>query len=353
MSHCGGRNISYPKIRLAITKAANLQLISFLLWVWVLNGKISSIINFVTLGILVHNKKDLELDIDRALEAWFAAMRDTGMDAKTLASYRRGLEHFIAWNRQSYKTDFAPSAVIQRDVVDWRSHQQTVEAARPATINQRLAALASFFKWAGAQSLVVKNPMEGVKSLSLDGLQPKSLDKRTERLFLRAVHQSGNLRNIAIVELLLGTGIRVTELLDLKMSDLEIGERSGKLVVRKGKQSSYREIPLTANVRRALNAYLDQNRLLEKNDFLWAGQRGELQDRSAINRILEKYAIVAHIEPFGPHVCRHTFATRYLEHNPGDLRGLASILGHRSLNTVMIYTQPRMEDLAERMEKTL
>lgn len=298
-------------------------------------------------------KKDLKLDTHRALEGWFAAIRDTGIDTKTLASYRRGLEYFIAWNRQSYQTDFMPSTIIQRDVVDWRSHQQTVEAARPATINQRLVALASFFKWAVAQGLVAKNPMDGVKSLSLGGLQPKALDKRTERLFLRVVNQSGNLRDIAIVELLAGTGIRVTELLDLKMGDLEIGERSGKLVVRKGKQSSHREIPLTANVRRALNTYLNKRQIPDKKDSVWAGQRGELQDRSAVNRILEKYAIRAHIEPFGPHVCRHTFATRYLERNPGDLRGLASILGHRSLNTVMIYTQPRMEDLAERMEKML
>lgn len=295
----------------------------------------------------------MDTQLDNFLERWLAAMRETDSDIKTIASYRRGVEHFIAWNREIYDIDFIPAAIIQRDISDWRSYQQTIEAARPATINQRLAGLASFFRWAVAQGLVTKNPVDGVKSLSLEGLQPKSLDKRSERLILRAVHQSGNLRDVAIVELLLGTGLRVSELLDLKTVDINISERSGMLVVRKGKGSKQRTIPLTANVRKAVIAYMRSQGENDKNNSLWAGQRGELQDRSAINRILEKYSLIAQIEPVGPHVLRHTFATRYLEKNPGDLRGLASILGHSNINTVMIYTQPRMEDLAERMEKTL
>ena len=68
-------------------------------------------------------------------------------------------------------------------------------------------------------------------------------------------------------------------------------------------------------------------------------------------RILDKYAYQAQIEPVKPHALRHTFATRYLEANPDDLRGLAALLGHANLNTVMIYTEPRLDDLAERMER--
>ncbi len=131
-----------------------------------------------------------------------------------------------------------------------------------------------------------------------------------------------------------------------------MSERSGKVIVRKGKASGYREVPLTLHVRKALTAYLNQDRR-SKSDSFWSGQRGELRDRSAISYILEKYALIAQIEPFGPHVARHTCATRYLENNPGDLRGLAAILGHRSLNTVMIYTAPALGDLAARMENAL
>ena len=281
---------------------------------------------------------------------WLKALENAGKNPKTIASYQRGLQHFITWNSRSYRSDFTPSSIIPRDVSDWRAYQQRIEAARPTTINQRLVALGSFFRWAIAQGLITRNPMQGIKTISLEPLKPKALDKRAERLLLRAVHQAGNLRDIAMVEVLLGTGIRVSELLDLKSGDVEVGERSGKLIVRSGKQSNYREIPLTTNVRKALTAYLDRHPVA---DAFWVGQRGDLQDRSGVNHLLEKYALLAGIEPIGPHALRHTFSMRYLERNPGDLRGLAALLGHHTLHTVMIYTQPTFEDLAERMEKPL
>jgi site-specific recombinase XerD len=68
-------------------------------------------------------------------------------------------------------------------------------------------------------------------------------------------------------------------------------------------------------------------------------------------RILNKYTLLVGLERISPHTLRHTFATRYLKANKGDLRGLVRLLGHVSLNTVMIYTKPDMEDLAERMER--
>ena len=68
--------------------------------------------------------------------------------------------------------------------------------------------------------------------------------------------------------------------------------------------------------------------------------------------MLEKYALRAGIQPVNPHSLRHTFATRYLNVNPDDLRGLARLLGHKSLDTVMIYTEPSMHDLSMRMERS-
>jgi integrase/recombinase XerD len=76
-----------------------------------------------------------------------------------------------------------------------------------------------------------------------------------------------------------------------------------------------------------------------------------MQHRSSILRILDKYVIRAGLDPISPHMLRHTFATRYLGANPDDIRGLARLLGHASLNTVMIYTEPHLDDLAERMER--
>ncbi len=146
--------------------------------------------------------------------------------------------------------------------------------------------------------------------------------------------------------------MRVSELLDLQKGDLTIGERSGQVIVRYGKGGGYREVPLTKSVRKALKAYLETQPQLKEEDPLWAGERGPLKDRGSVLYLLKKYAFRAGLDEseISPHILRHTFATRYLAAND-DLRGLASILGHSTRNTVMIYTEPTTAMLASKMEQ--
>ncbi len=279
-------------------------------------------------------------------------LRYQGKSAHTIAAYARGLAHFARWSEQTYGEPFDPARVIPRDVRDWLAYQQTVEKARPATVNQRLTALKRFFAWAVREGHARSDPTADISGLRLPQRQPKALTEKEVRRLLRAVHAEGNARDIAMVEVLLGTGIRVGELLALRVGDVVIRERSGTLTVRRGKHGQYRQVPLTSAVRKALAAYLETHPEQENPEAsLWWGQRGPLRDRSAVLRILRKYALAAGIVDFGPHTLRHTFATRYLAANPGDLRGLAALLGHANLNTVMVYTEPRLEDLAARMER--
>ncbi len=295
-----------------------------------------------------------DTNLHPAMRAFLDHLHRQGKSAHTIAAYARGLTHFARWSEQTYGEPFGPARVIPRDVRDWLAYQQTVEKARPATVNQRLTALKRFFAWAVREGHARTNPTTDISGLRLPPRQPKALTEKEVRRLLRAVHAAGNARDIAIVEVLLGTGIRVGELLALRVGDVIIRERSGVLTVRRGKHGQYRQVPLTAPVRKALAAYLETHPERGNPDAaLWWGQRGPLKDRSAVLRILRKYALRAGLDDFGPHTLRHTFATRYLAANPGDLRGLAALLGHASLNTVMVYTEPRLEDLAERMEKTV
>ncbi len=286
------------------------------------------------------------------IEQWLEALRQQGKSRHTLAAYRRALTHFAEWSQLLYGQAFDPANMIGRDVRDWKAHQQTVEKAAPATINQRLVALARFFAWATKQGVAHDDPTQEVASLRLPQRAPQGLESRDLRRLLRAVHAGGDVRDIAIVEVLAGTGLRVGELLALQLGDVEIGERSGKVTVRQGKHDTFREVPLTRDVRHALAAYLEKHPEQDNPEAaLWEGTRGKLSHRSSVVRILDKYAYQAQIEPVKPHALRHTFAARYLEANPDDLRGLAALLGHANLNTVMIYTEPRIEDLTERMER--
>jgi site-specific recombinase XerD len=284
---------------------------------------------------------------------WVEHLDRQGKSEHTQASYARALRHFGRWSKQTYGQTFDPASIIPRDVRDWKSHQQTVERAKPATINQRLVALSRFFKWAMAEGHTQSDPTVGVRGLRREKRQPKALDAVDLRRLLRAVHADGNPRDVAIVELLVGTGLRVKELLLLRKGDLTIGARSGQVVVRCAKGELYREVPLTAPVRRALRTYLDLHPELQDDDRLWVGQRGPLRDRSGIWRMLKKYSRQARLDEkrVCAHITRHTFATRYLKANPGDLRNLAALMGHASVETTMIYTEPTTEDLAQRMER--
>lgn len=282
---------------------------------------------------------------------WLDYLRRQGKSPHTIKAYRRGLQHFARWYAGTYDASFTPPDVMPRDVRDWKAYQQAVEGAAPATVNQRLVALTRFFHWARTQDLCRENPADDVSNIRLAPKQPQALDDADLRRLLRAAR--GHLRDYAMLEFLAGTGLRVGELLALNVGDVEINARSGTVIVRRGKHETYREVPLTLDVRKALTAYLAEAHPDPDNPEapLWVGRQGRLSHRSSVSRILDKYALRAGLEPVNPHALRHTFATRYLNANPDDLRGLARLLGHTSLDTVMVYTAPSMENLTERMER--
>jgi site-specific recombinase XerD len=288
-----------------------------------------------------------------AITAWLDDLDHQGKSALICAGYRRALVNFVHWSEQTYGQPFDPSAIIPRDIADWKAFQQTVKGAKPATINQRLVAVSRFFKWAAAHGHARGDPTAEVRGLRLEARRPKALDDVALRRLLRQIHQEGDMCDIAMVELLVGTGLRVSEMLDLRRGDVVVNDRSGEVVVRRGKGGAHRRVPLTAPVRATLRAYLDGHPSLKGDDPLWVGQRGSLADRTGVVKLLKRYARHAQLdeEAVSPHVLRHTFATRYLAANPGDLRGLAAILGHSDLNTVMVYTAPKTSDLAARMER--
>jgi len=299
------------------------------------------------------------MSADSSLSKWLNYLDQRGKSPHTLAAYRRAVNHFIKWDRATYGQGFDPARVIPRDVRDWKSHQQTTQRAAPTTINQRLSALSKYFEWCIIQGIREDNPVAEINGLSLPTIRPKALSRADERRFVREAHAGRDRRDIAIIELLLATGIRVDELLSLRVGDVVTRERSGLVIVREGKGGNYREIPLAIDARKAADRYKAAGHPDPGNpdSALFHGQRGPLKDRSAVYRMLGVYAQLAKLDKFGPHVLRHTFAVRYLERRrkEGDtdaliLRDLAYLLGHKDIKTMMIYTAPTLDDLVKRVE---
>ena len=270
-------------------------------------------------------RNDLQRDKELMLARWLYSLENEGLSENTVKTYHRGAAALL-----SYYCDTPPGAITPRDIRDWV--RDLKEDLAPATINTRLSGVRSFYDWYSPES----NPAEDVPNVEEPQHRPKALKRGEYKRLLRAARLHGDARDQAIIEFMLGTGVRVSELLDVKIKDLK---RSGSVVIRNGKGGKLREIPLPLETRKALEKYLAEEhpKPREKEAYLWNGQRGRLRDPSTISRILDKYAYHARIEEISPHVLRHTYATRYLEANPDDIRGLAQLLGHADIKTTMQY----------------
>lgn len=255
------------------------------------------------------------------------------------------VKNFLAWYLSVNKEMFTFQGVTERDIREYREWAQR-EKLSASTINRRLVTLGQFFKQARADDLIAKNPAEDVAQLPKQSLAPKGLSQPEVRRLLREVEARGTLRDRCIIELMIGAGLRVSDVVSISVSDVQISERKGHLLIRKGKGNKTRSVPLNTELRRLLTEYIKTE---QPKDHLFMGQRGEL-GAIAINKIVEKYAEKAGVDA-SPHSLRHTFAYNFLKQHPSELVPLSQILGHTSINTTAIYTQQRLEDLQDKVEK--
>ncbi len=290
---------------------------------------------------------------------------------------------FFAWLPEQLGKPVALIEVTSFDVQKYRDHLVD-DGRKPAGVNRALAALRVFFAWAVQTGQASTNPARDVQGIQQHKRTPKALStQEVYRLQREAAAQrqvqeargrkqeagsktqdTGSkmqeavdederdwlpgyveaVRDEALLNLLLYTGLRVSECAALRVEDVVLNGKGGKVIVRSGKGRKYREVPLHKEARRAVEAYLDV-RPTDQGETLFLGQRGPLGARGMQFRIaaLGEAAEV----PVTPHVLRHTFATRLLREAKADLVTVAELLGHSSVATTAIYTQPSEADMAE------
>ena len=255
---------------------------------------------------------------------------------------------FARWFAQANNEPFVVGRVTTRDVADFRGYLRHEKEQAVATVNRALVSVRGFFAWLQEENHVAKNPAVQVKELRSVELAPKGLDRTTVRRLLREVELRQDVRANAIFHLLLYTGCRCGDVVALELTDLMISERSGSAIFRHGKGGKQRTVPLPLQARRAMTSYLETRPpIAETNVFV--GERGPLGERG-IRSLCDRYAVQIG-EKLHPHLLRHTFAHRYLEANPGDLVGLAQILGHSNLNTTKRYVQRSEDELRNASDK--
>jgi site-specific recombinase XerD len=283
------------------------------------------------------------------LAAFLDALRHREASAHTIAAYRRDLTGFAAWFTDHVGAPWSLRAVTPTDVRDFRASLRDAQHRSPATINRKLAALRSFFQWAITAGLRPDHPLATVKDVREEPRRPRWFVKRDLDRLLReleaAAKPKARARDRAIVLTLRHTGIRVGELVGLRVRDLTLSDRKGSVRVM-GKGGKERRVPLNQTVRSALAAYLaERGKRPDSGQYpeLFLGQRGPM-GAHAVEKLVRKYAHRADLDALTPHSLRHSFAKSLLDAGE-DLVTVQTLLGHERLDTTARYTQPGARDL--------
>lgn len=302
----------------------------------------------MTLALLVGNNM---MDTKTVLDDFDAEMVRQNKSVVTRRGYLADLGDYAAWVEQTYGEAFDPAKITTDDVRAYLSHLATVRRARPSTTNRKRAALRAFCCWAVEQGILGTDPTAETRGVKQAKSPPKSLERADLNRMLRKAQQWGNPLHIVIMTTLANTGLRVSELCALTVGDIELKSRSGKLIVRSGKGEKFREVPLNADARRALNDYLVVRRQPTEGDSLFVSQRGEAITPAGVWRIVNKYGRHAGIKGVSPHMLRHTFATLLLREGNADLVTVSDLLGHENINTTARYTRSTEADRQAAVEK--
>ncbi|HOP69397.1 MAG TPA: tyrosine-type recombinase/integrase [Bacillota bacterium] len=274
-------------------------------------------------------------------------LKQKDVSTNTIASYLADLEAFKNWYRGTTGEEFDPGAIGPIDVVEYKRYMLN-RNRKPATINRHLASLSAYFRWAVERGLSPQNPVDGIKSVKQERLAPKWLERREQLSLLRAVQASKKPRDIALINLLLHTGLRVSEVCALDLDDVFLRERSGWVVVRSGKGGKRREVPLNATVRSSLADWIEAR--CREPGPLFFGQKGNRMTSRGIEHLIAKYARIAGVEKVTPHSLRHTFCKSLIDSGE-SLDRVAVLAGHESLNTTARYTRPSVGDLQKSVDK--
>lgn len=257
-----------------------------------------------------------------------------GKTESTKKTYKNVLIQFEKWLDGAGTTlnDFARADVQQ--YVDYL----VANKKSASTINKAFNAIKKFCSWVDKN--VAVEDINIVKQIDYKKQAPKALNRKELLGLIREVDRDGNKRDIAIVQTLLNTGLRVSELVGLDKDDIDISDRKGEITVRNGKGNKERNIPLNKEARRAITKYLEER--CKNQSALFLSNRGERISVRSVQHMVNKYG-------FNVHALRHTFITG-LVRSGQDISVIQSISGHNSADMVLRYSAPTEEDKQNAVE---
>ncbi len=277
---------------------------------------------------------------------------ERGLAQNTLESYGRDLRQFQEYLETSNKEFLKDS---NRNTI--LSYLTTLQSKGRAvsTISRNLAAIKSFYQYLVRERYLEKDPAANLESPKLEKKLPKILTINEVEELLKQPNNflPTGLRDKAMLELLYATGIRVSELISLNISDINLEMGYIKCF---GKGSKERLVPLGSIASKCVQDYINKGRpklvRTYEESALFVNHHGNRLTRQGFWKIIKKYAQEANInKEITPHTLRHSFATHLLE-NGADLRSVQEMLGHADISTTQIYTHVTKNRLKEVYDKT-
>ena len=272
---------------------------------------------------------------------------EDGLSRNTLDSYRRDLGQLAAWLRGQHGKPLASAS--HADLLEFLAYRVRARA-RATTTSRQLSSLKRFYRYCLRQGKIKSDPTLNIDSPKLPRSLPKSLtEEEVERLLdAPQARQALGLRDKAMLETLYASGLRVSELVTLKLA--QVSQDMGVVRV-VGKGSKERLVPLGEEALSWIRRYLEEARpeLLgaRTSDDLFVTSRGAAMTRQMFWHLLRGYALKAGLKkPMSPHTLRHAFATHLLNHG-ADLRVVQLLLGHSDISTTQIYTHVARERLKQ------
>jgi integrase/recombinase XerC len=282
----------------------------------------------------------LALMIEKFLESLQFEKRSS---AHTITSYKTDLEQFRKYLLFQYETG-QPEMALPPMLRSWIVSLME-EGLNPVSVNRKIASLRSFYGFLRKKGHIATDPTKMLSALKTRRKLPAYVEEKSmEALFDTEMftEDAGGFRDRIIMELLYGSGIRLSELINLAVSDLDL---TGKTIRVFGKRAKERMIPISSSLALLLSKYLIERAPEEETEVLILTDSGKAAYPVFIQRTVKKYlSAVTTLSQRSPHILRHTYATHLLNRG-ADLNAIKELLGHANLAATQIYTHNSIEKL--------
>ncbi len=269
------------------------------------------------------------------------------LSENTTKSYERDLKKLYLFLEKLNVTSYSD---IKEEICSAWIGDLYSQNNKPKSIQRHLSSAKGFFRFLKKNNLIGSSPFELVTAPKSSNTLPDVLSPEdVEQLLNFKPSNTIEIRDMAIVELMYSSGLRVSETVNINISDFEENMSFLRVI---GKGSKTRLVPMGRFAINAINNWLDERGKISNNtDALFLNSKGSRLSVRSIQLRLKKMAIKQGLPPVHPHMLRHSFATHMLE-SSGDLRTIQELLGHSSLSTTQIYTKLDYQHLAKIYDKS-